>query len=91
MGREATIETECPVTGESIHLDIETNGPAPEMSGYIHFAVPAALWWDDIGYTGSTILFFRSEENIQSWCRGRDLTVGGVLSLDTAWQLAGNC
>jgi hypothetical protein len=25
---------------------------------------------------------------VQDWCRARDLSLGGLLSLDTAWRLA---
>jgi hypothetical protein len=51
LGQDVTIQTKCPVTGESVQLKIGVGGPTPGTSGFIHFAVPAAQWWNDIGYT----------------------------------------
>ena len=33
-------------------------------------------------------MLFRSEEHIDSWCEGRDLPRGAVLSLEQGWRLA---
>jgi hypothetical protein len=37
-------------TGEAMSLQVRHGGPAPQPC-VIHFAVPAAQWWDDIIYT----------------------------------------
>lgn len=37
-------------TGEAMSLQVRNNSPVPEPC-VIHFAVPAARWWDDIIYT----------------------------------------
>ena len=34
------------------------------------------------------MLFFRSEEHIERWCRNWNLPRGGILSLDQGWRLA---
>lgn len=34
------------------------------------------------------MLFFRSEEHIERWCRDWNLARGGVLTLDLGWRLA---
>jgi len=34
------------------------------------------------------MLFFRSEEHIEHWCRNWNLPRGGILSLDQGWRLA---
>ena len=34
------------------------------------------------------MLFFRSEEHVDRWCRQWNLAVGAVLSVDQAWRLA---
>ena len=51
MCLKATIQTECPVSGEPIQLNVGVDGPEPGMPGVIHFAVPASRWWNDIIYT----------------------------------------
>jgi hypothetical protein len=34
------------------------------------------------------MLFFRSEEHIERWCRQWNLPRGGVLTIDQGWRLA---
>ena len=34
------------------------------------------------------MLLFRSEEHIDQWCAARDMSRGGLLTPDQAWQLA---
>lgn len=47
---EARISSRCPDCGDSLSLTV--NGPAVSGdSGIVHFAVPAAQWWNDIIYT----------------------------------------
>ena len=46
----AEIITTCPDCGDP--PPIRTTGRALSTgSGVVHFAVPAASWWDDIGFT----------------------------------------
>lgn len=46
----ADISTSCADCGEP--LPVQTTGRALSTgSGVVHFAVPAASWWDDIGFT----------------------------------------
>ncbi len=35
------------------------------------------------------MLLFRSEEHVDTWCRDRGDSKGGVLTLDQLWRLAG--
>ena len=46
----AEIRTSCACCGDS--LTVRTTGRAlRDVSGVVHFAVPAAAWWEDIGFT----------------------------------------
>jgi hypothetical protein len=49
---DAAIETRCPDCAASLHLLVEA-GTLTTAEGAIvaHFAVPAARWWADIGFT----------------------------------------
>jgi hypothetical protein len=46
----ATIRTACGCCGEAITLAVEKDALAA-ASGVVHFAVPAARWWEDIVFT----------------------------------------
>ena len=50
LGADSTIHTEC--ADCHIPLDIEVRDGRPDDRTLVfHVAVPAASWWDDIGYT----------------------------------------
>jgi hypothetical protein len=48
---DAHIQTYCPDCSEPLSLDIRDGELEVSAEGVIHFAVPAARWWDDIGST----------------------------------------
>jgi hypothetical protein len=47
---EATIDSYCPDCAERLRLEIRDGALVP-ADGVIHFAVPAARWWENIGAT----------------------------------------
>jgi hypothetical protein len=47
---DAVVQASDGHTGEAITLEVHAGQPAPEPC-VIHFAVPAARWWEDIVYT----------------------------------------
>jgi DNA-binding transcriptional MocR family regulator len=49
-GAEARVTTQCADCGEPIALEVRESGVAP-AAAVTHFVVPAARWWDDIGFT----------------------------------------
>jgi hypothetical protein len=49
LAADARIRTTCPDCGEAMTL--RTDGDRIEGDGIAHFAVPAARWWENIGYT----------------------------------------
>jgi hypothetical protein len=49
LGHDARIDTDCADCGASMRLDVQQAELRGE--GVAHFAVPAARWWDDIGFT----------------------------------------
>jgi hypothetical protein len=49
LGIDARISARCGDCGERMELVIRHGSVAP-AEGVVHFAVPAAHWWDDIGY-----------------------------------------
>lgn len=50
LGADATVETMCGDCGEPMTLEVRS-GTLARAGGVVHFGVPAARWWDNIGYT----------------------------------------
>ena len=49
---DAAIETRCPDCAAALRLRVEHGQVSAEPGGMVaHFAVPAAEWWTDIGFT----------------------------------------
>jgi len=47
---DGTVQTSCPDCGEALSLSVAGTNLA-HAEGVVHFAVPAAHWWDDIVFT----------------------------------------
>ena len=50
LDADATIDTYCPDCAERQRLEIRDGSLLP-ADGVIHFEIPAARWWEDIGAT----------------------------------------
>lgn len=50
LHEDAVIEASDGYSGEPVNLEVKNSKPVPQEC-VIHFAVPAAQWWDDIIYT----------------------------------------
>lgn len=50
LGTDGTVDTRCADCNEGMSLRVE-GGRLVEGDGVAHFAVPAARWWDNIGFT----------------------------------------
>lgn len=50
LDADGTVETTCGDCGDPMALEVR-NGTLARPVGVVHFAVPAARWWDNIGYT----------------------------------------
>jgi hypothetical protein len=50
LGGDGTVQTRCPDCDEPMALTV-AGGALVEGDGVAHFAVPAARWWADIGFT----------------------------------------
>jgi len=50
LGTDANIATVCADCGETLLFQVRDGEPVPQAC-VIHYAVPAAHWWDDIVYT----------------------------------------
>jgi DNA-binding transcriptional MocR family regulator len=50
VGSDGTVDSSCPDCGEKIELRVEA-GELQPVDAVIHFAVPAARWWENIAFT----------------------------------------
>ena len=50
LGGDGAVSTLCPDCGERLRVEVH-DGRLDRNDYVVHFAVPAAQWWDDIGFT----------------------------------------
>jgi hypothetical protein len=50
LGRAGRVETRCPDCGERLVFAV-SDGQLEPVDAVVHYAVPAARWWEDIGFT----------------------------------------
>jgi hypothetical protein len=50
LGSRGVIESVCGDCSDALTVDVSSKGVRPR-NYVVHFAVPAARWWDDIGFT----------------------------------------
>ena len=50
LGEDAEIETACGCCGQALRLAVRA-GTLEAPPSVVHFALPAARWWDDIVFT----------------------------------------
>ncbi len=48
---DARIDSSCPDCAEPMRLDVRDGALQEPADGVLHFAIPAAKWWEDIGAT----------------------------------------
>ncbi len=50
LGGQGSLETSCPDCGEAMSFRVR-RGELEPVDAVVHFAVPAARWWDNIAFT----------------------------------------
>lgn len=50
LGRSGRVETSCPDCREPLAFDVR-DGELEPVDAVVHYAVPAARWWEDIGFS----------------------------------------
>ena len=49
LGSNGTIDSTCPDCGEPMRVEV-SDGTLSTTDLVVHYAIPAAHWWDDIGF-----------------------------------------
>lgn len=83
-GAPGTIRGAIGGEGEDVEVAVGADGPHAPMPLFVHFAIPAARWADSLPYTDAMTLFFRSEEDVDSWSERRRLPRGADQEVSSA-------
>ena len=51
LGQDAEIYSTCPASGVPLRVTVTGKALGVDTESVVHFLLPAARWWDDIGYT----------------------------------------
>ncbi|MCI0570914.1 MAG: GntR family transcriptional regulator [Myxococcaceae bacterium] len=86
---DAVIHTRFGAEREPLTLTVRDGRIDDAPSALMHIPLPAARWWDDVGYTCGNLLFFRSPAERETWCARHGVPRGELLTLAQALALAG--
>jgi alkylmercury lyase-like protein len=87
LDQDANVEAVCGDCAEALGLTVR-GGRLVRAEGVVHFAIPAAKWWDDIVLTCSTMLLFLSDGHVDAWCRSMGMDRGAIFTPSQMWFVA---
>lgn len=64
------------------------NGEIVQKDYFVHFSIPASKIWDNVIYTCSMMLVYKSESQIDDWCKQHNKPKGEVVLIAQVWELA---
>jgi hypothetical protein len=82
-----TITTRLGAYDEQIVIHI-VNGELIEKNLLVHFPIPMANAWNNVIYTCSTMLVFKSKEQILAWSGRHNIPTGDIQTLDNVWAFS---
>lgn len=86
-GGSATIETRVGGMEESARVRIQ-DGTLLDTDFVVHFPIPMHRAWENVIYTCSVMLLFRSEKQVHQWCATRGIAKGDVRPIEQVWAFA---
>jgi Alkylmercury lyase len=84
---DLTITTTFGAQGERLVIHIR-NGEIQEKDLFVHFPVPMAKAWDNVIYTCSNMLVFRSEMQVDEWASRHNIPKGDIQPIDKIWAFS---
>lgn len=85
----AVITTRYGGEEEQVQYEVQRGiGVTSPGSDVFHLSTPPARWWDNVIFACSTFQPFRSQEDIDRWCRDHALPRGATLSIPRLWDFA---
>jgi hypothetical protein len=86
-GGDAEIETRIGGIDEAVKIRIQ-NGAVIDTDFVVHFPIPMQKAWDNVVYTCSVMLMFRSTAQVKAWCAQRGVPIGDVRPIEQVWAFA---
>ena len=84
---DVDIRTTAGAEGDPLTVSIRAN-EVTTSDVYVHFPIPMSQAWDNVIYTCSTMLYFKSKSDVDDWCRRHDIPRGDVQPIDTIWAFS---
>jgi hypothetical protein len=93
MGAAALLKCDLSITtttgAESKQLVIHVkDGQIDHNNLLVHFPIPMQQAWDNVTYTCSNMLLFKSEQDVLNWCQRHRMPVGDIQPLQKIWQFS---
>ncbi|NUP12301.1 MAG: hypothetical protein HOW73_40160 [Polyangiaceae bacterium] len=86
---DAVVTTRYGGEDEVARYDVRRGtGVVPPSSDVFHLSTPPARWWDNVIFACSSFQPFRSEADVDRWCRDHALPRGAIMSLGALWAFA---
>lgn len=84
---DVSITTNLGAHDEQVTIHI-VDGEIQEKDFLIHFPIAMKNAWDNVIYTCSTMLLFRTEEDILNWSNHHNIAKGDVQNIDKIWEFS---
>ena len=85
--QDVTIHTRSGADGEVMVLKIK-DGKLLTTNAYVHFPVAMKQAWDNVIYTCSVMLLFKSKNEIGTWCTRHNIQQGDIQPITKVWEFA---
>ncbi|UXI65879.1 alkylmercury lyase family protein [Tahibacter amnicola] len=86
-GGTATIETRLGAMDAPATIRIE-DGNLLDKDYVVHFPIPMRKAWENVIYTCSVMLVFRTGAEVDHWCATRGIPKGDVRPIEQIWRFA---
>lgn len=87
LGEDTTIATSVGAHAEPIEILVR-DGEVVEPELLVHFPLPVSRAWENVLFYCGTVLVFRSEAEIESWCARHGIARGAIVPIGQVWDLA---
>lgn len=87
LNDDLTITTSYGAHGEKVEIHIK-DAEIQEKDLYIHFPIPMKNAWDNVIYTCSTMLVFKSEKQIDDWVKQHNISKGDIQPISKIWEFS---
>lgn len=85
----AIVTTRYGGEGETALYEVKRGAGVTSPGGDVfHLSTPPVRWWDNVIFACSSFQPFRSEEDVDRWCRDHDLPRGATMSVAGLWDFA---